>query len=86
MRNVSYALILMLSCMWLAGCNATPKRKAFTTIASVGYSVDAAMLSWGDFVRSGESTSAQERKVAKAFDDYIRVYNAALTVLDSDQD
>lgn len=65
---------LLLLCSILAIGSGTacrsPEQTAYRTIGTVAVTVDAAMNTWGDYVRVGYSTSDQEAKVRLNYERY----------------
>ena len=73
------ALLLVVAC--LSGC-ATAESAAYRTLGATAYVVDGAMNGWGDWVRAGRATPAQEASVKAAYERYqaaMRVARAAVT-------
>ena len=54
---------------YLCGC-ASLETNAYKTIGSTAVAVDASMNAWGDYVRAGKSTVAQEQQVRAAYAKY----------------
>ena len=65
---MKYLLSILLAVM-LVGC-ATFEVTAYRTIATTTATVDVAMNSWGEAVRSGLTTPEQQAKVRKLYDEY----------------
>jgi hypothetical protein len=73
---MSIKINLLLACLFvLAGC-ASLETNAYRTIGSTAVTVDAAMRGWGDYVRAGKATPANQVAVKGA---YLR-YQTAMTV------
>jgi hypothetical protein len=75
------AMFLAVLCAVAIGC-ATLETTAYRSIGSVAVTVDTAMQAWGDAVRAGDVTPAQEAVVKSAYLKYqsaMRTANAALT-------
>lgn len=83
MKQSINLLILCLTLCFTASCaNTSNKQVAYKTLATVGYSVDSAMLAWGDYVKAGKATWQDEQVVSLAFDKYIRLYAPAVKMLE----
>jgi hypothetical protein len=54
----------------LMGCQATPARMAYNTVAAPATTVDVAMTAWGDYVGHYHPPAATEAKVRDAFQKY----------------
>jgi hypothetical protein len=57
------------------GC-ASLETTAYRTIGGVSVTVDVAMTAWGDYVRAGKATPADEAKVKAAYEGYQRAMRA----------
>ena len=76
-----YIAVLCVVFAFAIGC-ATLEQSAYRSIGSVAVTVDAAMNSWGDWVRAGQSAPEQEATVRVAYARYqsaMRTANSALT-------
>lgn len=72
----------------MTGCG-SPEKTAYRTVGVTVNTVDAAMNTWGDFVRAGRATPQQETDVKRAYTSYqtsmrllrvaVNVYNAEPT-------
>ncbi len=65
--------------LW-AGCQATPQRIAYNTVAAPVVTSDQAMKVWGDYVHQFHPPASQERQVLAA---YRKVKAAELAAIDS---
>ena len=63
------SLSLACACIWLTAC-ATVEQGAYRTIGATVALVDAAMNGWGDYVRAGKATDAQQVQVRALYADY----------------
>jgi hypothetical protein len=63
----------------LTGCG-TPVNKVNQAVSATTTTVDAAMNSWGGWVRAGKATKEDERKVREAYVKYQAAMGAAETL------
>lgn len=71
---------LIVAFVFLMGC-ANLERNTFRTLGAVAITADAAMTSWGDWVRSGNATQGDETTVRKLYGQYqtsMRIAHAAV--------
>ena len=80
----------MLGCGWLisalvaillTGC-ASPESSAYKAVGSTVYVVDSAMNTWGDYVRSGKATPAQEDAVRVLYGRYQQAMRGARAAIE----
>lgn len=74
--------ILLASALLLSGCGTTPLGTAYKVTGVSITAVNAAEDFWGDYVRAGLATDAQQTQVRKAVGDYnaaVDVERAAIT-------
>jgi len=86
MRKAFYALLVVCAILslpavsTLTGCVRTEQRKAVNTIASVGYTVDAALKGYMDLVVAGKVPTNSVPNVTKSYGLFQVAYNTALTL------
>ena len=68
MKKLYSALIAALM-IFAVGC-ATLETNSYRVIGTTAASVDGAMNAWGDWVRAGQATDAQQAKVRQAYETY----------------
>lgn len=81
--NYSKQLIFALAFMLMAGCS-TMERGTYQVLGTTAATVDAAMKGWGDYVRAGKATTADEATAMQLYAKYqgaMRVAKAAVLSL-----
>lgn len=77
---VSFVAIPAAITVGVSGCSTSQQRKTVNTIASLGYTVDAAVKSYFDLVVAGKVATNDVPTVAKSYSLFQVAYNTALTV------
>lgn len=62
-------LAVLLPIAALSGCS-TPERTAYRSLGTIAVTVDGAMNGWGEYVRAGRATGADQAKVRSAYERY----------------
>jgi len=62
--------LLAFCSMQFAGCK-SPETVAYKVTGATVLTVDAAMNAWGDYVRAGRATDAQQAKVREVYGKYL---------------
>jgi hypothetical protein len=76
------ALPLLLLAFFVASCKTTtPEQVAYRTIGTIVHSVDGAMKGWGDWVRNGHASAAQQVQVQTSYERYQAVMRVARSVM-----
>ncbi len=70
MKKLLLMAMLFASLATFTGCG-TPESIAYKTTAITATGVDGAMNGWGDYVRAGKATAADEARVRAALDKYL---------------
>ena len=84
-QSLLLTLSLAFACIWLTAC-ATVEQGAYRTIGATVTLVDASMNGWGDYVRAGKATDAQQAQVRALYLKYqgaMRVAKVAIISLKS---
>jgi tagatose-1,6-bisphosphate aldolase non-catalytic subunit AgaZ/GatZ len=76
MKKITALLGTVLLAAYLCGC-ASLETNAYKTIGSTAVAVDASMNAWGDYVRAGKTTVAQEQQVRAAYANYQKSMKTA---------
>jgi hypothetical protein len=77
--NAAVLLVALSAALMLApGCQCTPQRAAYNTVAGVEVSVDVAMQAWGDYVSQFQPSASQEAAVKAAFEKYQAIEQVAI--------
>lgn len=75
-QKIYLNVLIVILALLVQSCK-TPERTAYDIVASTQVAVDAAMNGWGDYVRSGLSTSQDEMEVKSAYISYQNAMGAA---------
>lgn len=75
-KKSSIIIICILGSGLVMGCS-TLETNSFKVIKITTATVDKAMLSWGDYVKTGQATIGDEEKVFKAYESYQAVMRTA---------
>lgn len=81
---MKHAITLIAALVLLTGCQSTPKRVAFNTLATTAASVDAAMKTAGAMYKAGHLNDAQKDDILLKYADYQAAANEALVFLEFD--
>lgn len=71
-------LPLLLAAAVLTGCNGTPARVAYNTVAAPAITVDHAMNAWGDYVAKYQPSADVEQKVKYLYEKYQAAEQVAI--------
>lgn len=77
----SCSVVLLIGAFLLAGCAGTssPRRVAYNTLASVGYSTDAAMKSYLDMIARGQVSTGALPSLSQKYNTFQVAYNLAIS-------
>ena len=69
MKNLIIVTICIISLCLGEGCKST-EQVAYHSIGTISFTVDKAMLAWGDYVRSGKAKPEEEIVIRDAYEKY----------------
>jgi len=84
MKNATTSLLLTLALLVFTGCNSTPKRIAYNSLASTAKAVDLAMSTAGDLYKAGEITEADKADILAKYALYQTAASEAVVLLEFD--
>lgn len=76
MKNQNLVVLGLLALILCSSC-ATFETNAYRAVAATASTVDAAMNGWGDWVRAGKATTADEDAVRDAYEMYQAAMRSA---------
>jgi hypothetical protein len=84
MKKLIYLFATIAVAGWLCGC-ATFQTNTYKAIGTAAVAVDASMQAWGDYVRQGKATPAQEATVRAAYEKYQQAMRTAHVLVTAHQ-